>query len=73
MGTLTKEELEKAFAEVHERYIEAFDDIFPTMCAPSMGREEFIEAMERCIAEEKDAWEIGYFSLTDEDGNRILY
>ena len=73
MGTLTKEELEKAFDEVHERYIKAFDDIFPTQCALGMGFERMIEAMESCIAEEKDAWEIGYFRLRDEDGNRILY
>lgn len=45
------------------KYIELFDDMFPNLSINEVTEREILE---RCIKENKDAYELGYFNLNND-------
>lgn len=45
------------------RYYDTFDDSFPMAAISGVVESEIIEIIDRCIAEKKDVYDLGYLSL----------
>ena len=49
--------------EALDRYRDVFDDNFPTVPFMGASEDEIIEMINKCIAEKKDVYDMGYLSL----------
>ncbi len=48
--------------KLKKKYIEKFDDYFPNI---GISEEKEIEIIEKCLKEDKDAYDLGYFDLNN--------
>ena len=53
----------KELDEALELYEKAFDDSFPMFSMMTTEPSEVVEIINRCIAEKKDVYDLGYLSL----------
>lgn len=53
----------KELDEALEVYEKAFDDSFPMFSMMTTEPSEVVEIINRCIAEKKDVYDLGYLSL----------
>lgn len=48
-----------------DRYYNAFDDSFPMAAMSGVGENDVIEMIDKCIAQRKDVYDLGYLSVDE--------
>ena len=48
-----------------DRYYNTFDDSFPMAAMSGVGENDVIEMIDKCIAQRKDVYDLGYLSVDE--------